>query len=191
MTQVNPAHVLFGISDNERLKLHNEVEAGRLRWPQGGRFKVTVTLADGSEYAKTGMTDFNDIRISQDTGTSEARAEIPNPDGLLHSGEFVRVRLEGAMRERAFKVPQRAVLEGPQGKFVFVVDKDSKAEMRNVDAGEWNGQDVIVTKGLKAGDQVIVDGLLKLGPGAPVKIDTAPKTSAPASEAQPAVKKGG
>lgn len=191
VTQVNPAHVLFGISDNDRLKLQREVEKGRLRWPQGGRFKVTVKLADGSEYAKTGMTDFNDIRISQDTGTSEARAEIPNPDGLLHSGEFVRVRLEGAMRERAFKVPQRAVLEGPQGKFVFVVGKDSKAEMRNVDAGEWNGQDVIVTNGLKAGDQVIVDGLLKLGPGAPVKIDAAPKSSAPAGEAQAAVKKGG
>ena len=70
----------------------------------------------------------------------------------------------------AMTVPQRAVLEGPQGKFVYVVDEKGTAQPRPVQAGEWNGQDWIIAGGLKPGDRVIVDGLMKLGPGAPVRI---------------------
>lgn len=191
VSQTNPMHVLFGIADNERLKLRREVEGGRLRWPEGGRFTVTVKLGDGSEYAGTGATDFADVRISRDTGTSEARAEIPNPDGVLKPGQFVRVKLSGAIRDGAFRVPQRAVLEGPQGKFVFVVGKENRADMKHVEVAEWTAGDVVVTSGLTAGDQVIVDGVLKLGPGAPVqpsplKADGAAPASAPAN-----VKSGG
>lgn len=174
VTQSDPMHVLFGVSDNERLKLRQEVQAGRIVWPRDGKFQVTVKLGDGSNYQHAGVVDFSDARVSRDTATSETRAALPNPDGLLQAGEFVRVRLAGAVREGAFKVPQRAVLEGPQGKFVYVAGKDGKAEMRKVDAAEWNGQDVVVTSGLKGGDQVIVDGVLKLGPGAPVKVGEAP-----------------
>lgn len=169
VSQTDPMHVLFGIADNERLKLRQEAEAGRLRWPEGGRFTVTVRLADGSDYARTGATDFADVRISRDTGTSEVRAEIPNPDLLLKPGQFVRVKLTGATRDGAFRIPQRAVLEGPQGKFVYVVGKDNKAEMKKVEVSDWSGGDIVVTGGLAAGDQVIVDGVLKLGPGAPVQ----------------------
>lgn len=186
VTQTDPMHVLFGVSDNERLKLRREVEAKRLTWPKDGRFQVTVKLGDGSEYRRTGVTNFSDVRVSRDTGTSEARAEIPNPEGLLHPGEFVRVRLAGAVREGAFRLPQRAVLEGPQGKFVFLVGKENKAEMRPVEVGEWDGGAVVVTAGLTAGEQVIVDGVLKLGPGAPVQVG-----EAPAPAAQPAAKQGG
>lgn len=169
VTQVHPIHVLFGISDNEQLELRQEIQAGRLRWPKDGRFRVTVKLADGSEYQQTGVLDFTDVRVSRDTGTSEARAELPNPNGVLRPGQFVRVKLNGAVREDAFKVPQRAVLEGPQGKFVYVVGKEGTAEMRPVEVSEWAGESWIVTKGLAAGEQVIVDGVLKLGPGAPVQ----------------------
>ena len=169
ISQTNPMHVLFGVADNEYLKLRREAEAGRLRWPEGGRFTVAVKLADGSEYRKTGHTDFTDVRVSRDTGTSEARAEIPNPDLLLKPGQFVRVKLTGATRDGAFRIPQRAVLEGPQGKFVFIVGKENKADMRKVEVSEWTGGEIVVTSGLAAGDQVIVDGVIKLGPGAPVQ----------------------
>lgn len=169
VTQTDPMHVLFGIADNERLKLRQEAEAGRLRWPKGGRFTVSLKLADGSEYGKPGVTDFADVRVSRDTGTSEVRAEVPNPGLVLKPGQFVRVRLTGATRDGAFRVPQRAVLEGPQGKFVFVVGKENKADMKKVEVAEWTGGDVVVAAGLTAGDQVIVDGVLKLGPGAPVQ----------------------
>lgn len=185
VTQADPMQVIFGIPDNERLKLRQEAEAKRLQWPRNGRFKVTLRLADGSEYAQPGFTDFTDMRISRDTGTSEARATLPNPGGLLQPGQFVRVQLSGATRANAFRIPQRAVLEGPQGKYVFVVGKENKAEMRPVEAGEWIGGDIVIGKGLTAGEQVIVDGVLKLGPGAPVQVGPAPgASSAPASSAR-------
>lgn len=168
VTQVDPIHVLFGISDNERLKLNREVQEGHLQWPPGGRFEVTVTLADGSEYPHKGVVNFTDARVNVSTGTSEARAELPNPDVILRAGQFVRVKLSGAVRPAAYKIPQRAVLEGPQGKFVYVVDGEGKAAIRPIEVGEWTGEFWVVTKGLAAGDAVIVDGVLKLGPGVPV-----------------------
>ena len=170
VTQIDPIQVIFGIPDNERLKLRQEADAKRVVWPKDGRFKVTLKLADGSEYGKSGFTDFSDIRVSRDTGTNEARAELPNPDNLLQPGQFVRVQLSGASCVSVFRVPQRAVLEGPQGKFVFVVGKENKAEIRPVEAGDWTGGDVVISKGLASGDQVIVDGVIKLGPGAPVQV---------------------
>ena len=170
VTQADPIQVIYGIPDNDRLKLRQDAEAKRVQWPQDGRFKVSLKLADGSTYSKTGYTDFSDMRVSRDTGTSEARAELPNPEGLLQPGQFVRVQLTGATRVGAFRVPQRAVLEGPQGKFVYVVGKDNKAEVRPVDAGDWTGGDVVISKGLNSGDQVIVYGVLMLGPGAPFQV---------------------
>ena len=202
VSQTDPMQVLFGVADNERLKLRQEADAGRLRWPEGGRFTVTIKLADGSEYGKTGLTDFSDVRVSRDTGTSEMRAEVANPEGLLKPGQFVRVRLSGAVREGAFRVPQRAVLEGPQGKFVFVAGADGKAAMKPVQVAEWTGGDVVVTSGLGAGEKVIVDGVLKLGPGAPIQPtplkDTqaatpaaAPAAAAAGEQAPPGAKAGG
>ena len=178
VTQSDPIQVIFGIPDNERLKLRHEADDHGLQWPVDGRFAVTLKLADGREYTQAGFTDFADLRVSPNTGTSEARAELPNPDGLLQPGQFVRVRLSGATRANAFRVPQRAVLEGPQGKFVYVVGKESKAEVRTIETGEWSGGDIVVIKGLTAGEQIIVDGVLKLGPGAPVQIAAAPATGA-------------
>jgi len=179
VTQLDPMWVSFGISDGEHLRLAKEAEAGRLVLPADGRFEVSVKLADGSVYAKTGRMSFSDIRISAQTGTSEARAEIPNPKGTLRPGQFVRVTLTGATRPNAILIPQRAVLEGPQGKFVYVVSADSKAEARPVEVGEWAGSDWIIIGGLKQGERVIIDGVMKIGPGAPVKVaDPAAKPDA-------------
>jgi len=113
---------------------------------------------------------------------------VPNPSGLLQPGQFVRVELAGAVRNNVFRVPQRAVLEGPKGKFVFVVDKESKAGIRPVTTDEWQGGDVVVTDGLAAGDEVIVDGVLKLGPGAPVQV--APPAAAAGSQPAAQAKAG-
>jgi membrane fusion protein (multidrug efflux system) len=185
VTQIHPIYVLFGISDEERLKLNREVEAGRLVLPKNGAFDVGVKLAEGSVYANSGKLNFSDVRISGTTGTSEARAELPNPNGLLRPGQFVRVILKGAERPGAILVPQRAVLEGPKGKFVYVVSADGKAEARPVEVGDWQKDDWIITAGVNAGDKVIVDGVMKIGPGAPVRVaeQNAPKPGAPAAPA--------
>lgn len=170
VTQIDPMYVLFGISDQDRLKLHRETEAGRLVLPKDGQFDVQVKLAEGGLYAKTGKMNFTGVIVSGTTGTSEARAELPNPDGLLRPGQFVRVILGGAQRPNAILVPQRAVLEGPNGKFVYLVNSESKAEALPVELGDWQGDDWIVTAGLNPGDRVIVDGVMKIGPGAPVRV---------------------
>jgi len=169
ITQVDPMWVNFGIPDADQLRMRSEAEAGRLVLPKDGRFEVRLRLADGQVYSRTGWLTFSDVRISGETGTSDARAVIENPEGKLRSGQFVRVTLSGATRPGAVLVPQRAVLDGPQGKFVYVVDEKSTAQARPVELGEWVGSDWIVIGGLKTGDRVIIDGVMRIGPGAPVQ----------------------
>ena len=177
VVQVDPIWVNFGVPDNEQAKIQKNVQAGVLKLPRG--FEVELRLADGSVYAHKGKLDFSDVRVSTATGTREARAELPNPDGTLHPGQFVRVVLKGATLPNAVTVPQRAVMEGPQGKFVYVVDEKSTAQAVPVQAGDWSaGERWIITSGLKGGERVITDGVMKIGPGAPVKI-AEPKTGKP------------
>jgi membrane fusion protein (multidrug efflux system) len=185
VTQIDPMYVLFGISDEDRLRLHRETEAGRMVLPKDGQFEVKVKLAEGGLYARSGKMNFTDVNVSGTTGTSEARAELPNPDGLLRPGQFVRVILSGAQRPNAILVPQRAVLEGPNGKFVYLVNSEGKAESRPIELGDWQGDDWIVTAGLSPGDRVIVDGVMKIGPGAPVRVadPNAPKAAPAAPKA--------
>lgn len=187
VTQVNPMFVNFGLPDADQSKLRREIEAGVVKLPADGRLMVQVKLSDGTLYAKSGKLDFSDIRINPATGSSDARAELANPEQALRPGQFVRVRLSGATRVAALRVPQRAVLEGPAGKFVYVVvpgDKGGageqlRADMRPIDAGEWSGDAWVVRSGLKAGDRVITDGVMKIGPGAPVSISAPPASGAP------------
>jgi membrane fusion protein (multidrug efflux system) len=180
VTQVDPIWVNFGIPDNDAARLQKETEAGRLALPKGG-FEVQLRLGDGSMFARSGRLNYSDVRVNPGTGTREARAELPNPSGgALNPGQFVRVILKGASIPNAVSVPQRAVLESPQGgKFVYVVDEKGTAQPRPVEAGEWSGDAWIITSGLNAGDKVITDGVMRLGPGAPVKI----------AEQKPAAKK--
>jgi len=185
VSQVDPIWVNFGIPDNEQADLQREVAAGRLALPKDGAFEVRLRRADGSFYARSGKLNFSDVKVTTTTGTRETRAELPNPDGVLRPGEFVRVILQGAVRPNAITVPQRAVLEGPQGKFVYVVDEKGTAQPRPVKAGEWAGKDLwIITEGVQAGDRVIVDGVMRLGPGAPVRIAEKKEEQKPKPEAK-------
>ncbi|HZQ74136.1 MAG TPA: efflux RND transporter periplasmic adaptor subunit [Burkholderiales bacterium] len=178
ITQVDPIWVYFGVPDNEQAAMQKDVAEGRLVLPKNGRFEVELRRADGSIYPRKGKVNFSDVRVSPTTGTREVRAEVPNPEGALRPGEFARVILHGAVRPHAVTVPQRAVLEGPQGKFVYLVSEKGTAEIRPVEAGPWSGEQWIITSGLKGGEKVIVDGVMKLGPGAPVKIAEPQKPAA-------------
>jgi membrane fusion protein (multidrug efflux system) len=174
LTQTDPVKVRFGIADTDQMKWRNEVVAGQLRLPPHEAFTVEVKLADGSVYARKGKLLFSDTRVSGNTGTIEAEAEVPNPDGVLKPGQFVRVRLTGATKPNALLVPSRAVLDGPQGKFVYVA-ADGKAAPRPVQVGDQIGDDWIVNAGLADSDQVIVDGTARIFfPGAPIRIVQAP-----------------
>ena len=197
ISQSNPIWVPFAISENEQLALNKAVSEGRLTLPKDNAYNVTVKLADGSVIPRRGRINFADTRINPATGTFEMRAELPNADGVLKPGQFVRVSLDGAMRNNALAVPQVAVLDGPQGKFVYVADKDKDgkdiAAARPVSVGPWVAQDGvnlwIIDSGMKAGDQVIIDGVSKLRPGAPIKLGGAPAAPAKNAPATPAAPK--
>jgi membrane fusion protein, multidrug efflux system len=185
VVQANPIWVNFGIPDNDQARLTKEIQAGRLAVPNGGQFEVSLVLADGTPYGQTGKLNFSDTRISAATGTRETRAELPNGDGQLRPGQFVRVVLRGATYPNAVTVPQRAVLEGPQGKFVYTV-ADNKALPKPVQVGDQIGDKWIINQGLAEGDQVIVDGMARIFfPGAPVQVAQAPAGGASAPAAGP------
>jgi membrane fusion protein (multidrug efflux system) len=170
VTQTDPMYVIFGIPDREYLAIRRDVEAGRLKLPAGNRFKTTIKLADGTPYPATGQLNFTDVRVNAQTGTSEARAEFGNAKNGLRAGEFVRIVLDGAVRTSAIVVPQRAVLEGPTEKFVYVVGQENKVEPRPVQVGAWTADGWIIDSGVSAGDRVVVDGVMKVRPGALVQV---------------------
>ena len=182
VSQVNPIYVNFGMSESEQSRLRNEAAAGKLVLPKDGKFDVIVKTEDGKVYSRPGKLAFTDVRVNPQTGTSDTRAELPNPAGELHPGQFVRAVLKGAQRPNAIAVPQRAVMESPQGKMVYLLSPDNKAMPAPVKVGEWAGSDWIINEGLKPGDKVIVDGLAKIFfPGAPVQVGdpNAPPPGAP------------
>lgn len=181
ISQLDPIHVIFSFNEAEHLKFSRAVAEGRLKLPRDGQFEVALELADGSLYARSGRVDFTDVRVNPDTGTIEARAVVPNPDHWLRPGQFARVKLSGAVRLGAIAVPQRAVLEGPKGKIVLIVNDAGIAEPRPVEVGDWSGQEWVVTGGLDPGDNVIVDGVVKARPGSAVTVANA----VPASTSEP------
>jgi len=183
VAQLEPMWVEFSISENQLLRAHDQEEKGLIRLPADGDFDVEVILADGSVYPHTGRITFADASLSEATGTFLLRAEVANPQHTLRPGQFVRVRLKGALRPGAILVPQRAVQQGAKGSFVWVVDGDAKAEFRPITVGPWYEDQWFVNEGLKAGERVVVEGALKLRAGVPVTV-TPP--SAPDSERQPA-----
>jgi membrane fusion protein (multidrug efflux system) len=198
ISQVDPIWVPFNISENEQLAINRGVASGKLVLPKDNGFDVTIRLADGSAFPRGGRINFADTRVNPATGTYEMRAEIPNRDIALKPGQFVRVLLKGAMRKDAIAVPQVAVLDSAQGKFVYVAgkDKDGKdiAQPNPVTLGPWVEADGvnlwIVESGLKVGDKVIVDGLAKLHPGAQIVLG-APPGAAGAPAAPGAAPKAG
>jgi membrane fusion protein, multidrug efflux system len=169
VSQMDPIWINFSISENELLRLREEAARGRLQMPKDNNYDVELILADGSSYPIRGKVTFTDPSFSKDTGTFQVRSVFPNPKGVLRPGQFVRVKVGGAVRPNAILVPQRAVQQGAKAHFVWVVDKDGKAEQRIVDVGSWNGDNWFVDQGLADGDQVVVDGAIRLSAGAAVK----------------------
>lgn len=166
---LDPIWVYFNISDNERLKLEKEIKNRTLIMPKDDNFEVEVILSDGSLFPARGKVNFFAPTYDERTGTLSLRAQFPNPNSLLRPGQFVRVKVLGAVRPHAIYVPQKALVEGKNGMYVYVV-RDGKAAIQNVEVGDWYGDNWVIMEGLNVGDQVIVDGVNKVGQGTPVKV---------------------
>ena len=163
VVQVNPMWVRFSVSENE---LGAATPDGRFK-PQSVR-GVELILPDGSIYPVRGKLNFAASQIDPKLGTQQLRGEFANPDGRLLPGQFVRARLITGERDGVFKVPQGAVMQTDMGPVVMLAGSENKVEPRPVKTAQWSGKDWIITGGLKAGDKVIIDNLIKLRPGASV-----------------------
>ena len=184
--QVGSVYVNFTQSAGEVLRLKRALAAGQLQRVGGDAVAVRVLLEDGSELPRAGKLLFSDLSVDATSGQVTLRAEVPNADGLLLPGQYVRVRLAQASLPSAVMVPQQAVTRSAQGDTVLVVGEGNKPAPRPIKvSGVQNGQ-WVVTDGLKPGDKVIVDGFQKMFvPGAPVTpVPWSPAAaSAPASAA--------
>lgn len=162
LIQISPIWVRFSLSEAELAQL-----GGRLT--ENNVEKVTLLLADGSEYAQSGKLNFAASAIDPSLGTQQLRATFENNDKLLLPGQFVRARVTTGQKDGVFVVPQTAVMTGDLGKFVYVVNDKNAATVTPVQVGRWIGKNWIILEGLNAGDRVIIDHLIKLRPNTPVK----------------------
>ncbi|MGA4448025.1 efflux RND transporter periplasmic adaptor subunit [Ectopseudomonas chengduensis] len=183
ITQLDPIFVNFAYPDAEAERLRRELSEGSLVPPSSGKLSVEVYFGDGSAYPTAGEVDFTDSLIDRGTGTVSARGVVPNPEQKLLPGQFVRVQVKGLTRPNAITVPERSVAQGPRGTFVYVVDEQSVARMRQVTTGDTAGGRWVILAGVSDGERVIVDGLAKVRPDSPVQVEEA-KAVTPASPAQ-------
>jgi membrane fusion protein, multidrug efflux system len=161
LTRGDPIWVRFALSENEFARLRGSEE-----------IQVNIELADGKEYPHVGKLNFAGSTVDAATGTVQMRAELPNPKHDLLPGQYVRVRVQAGTQE-AFVVPQTAVAQNETGRFVWVAEGtglERRASPRQVRTGSWLGNDWVVLEGLKRGDQVIVDNLVRLRPGVAIAL---------------------
>jgi len=165
----DPAWAYFTISESELLAFQQQ--AGTAELPADDpRRTVQLILSDGSIYPHPGRINFGDRALDPTMGTYTLRAAAPNPDHKLIPGMFVRVRATAGDRKNALVVPDRAVQEQLGKYFVTVVGEGDKAELRPVQLGPRFGNRQIVNAGIAPGDRVVVEGLQKARPGAPLKV---------------------
>ena len=160
--QIDPLYVNFSMSVSELAR------ARRLQ-SNGQAPQVQVRLPDGSVYEHAGQLDFSGDVVDPETGSVALRAQLPNPDKKLLPGTFVSFEISLGQVPNAFLVPQAAVQRDATSAYVLVVSQDGKVARKDIDADRAQGSDWIVTRGLAAGEQVIVSGLQRAQAGQPAK----------------------
>ncbi|HEX2018926.1 MAG TPA: efflux RND transporter periplasmic adaptor subunit [Aurantimonas sp.] len=189
ISQLDPIYVNFSAADREAASIRDLIDSGRLQGGSGpSNLKVTVAFGDGATYDQTGTIDFTSTSIDSQTGTILSRAVLPNPSDKLLPGQFVRLRVEGLMVDDAITVPTAALMQGPQGTFVYTVNAENVAEVRPVRVDRELEGSLLLADGLADGDRVIVEGVVKVRPNAPVAPHEAGSVEAGSAEtaAEPA-----
>jgi membrane fusion protein (multidrug efflux system) len=165
---LDPVYVSFRPSAEQQLAWRRDPDTRKALQP-GGSARVEAIFADGTTFPTEGKIDYVDPVVDPATGTQEYRARFDNPDHTLLPGQFVRVHLKGLVRDSALVVPQRAVMQQLGRQSVYVVGAGDSVAVRSVVGAGWVGDQWVIDSGLVAGDRVIVDGILKVRPGAVVK----------------------
>jgi membrane fusion protein, multidrug efflux system len=165
----DPMYVTFPVSQREFLRAQ---QVGRT--VDITRIKARLRFADGAVYSQEGQVNFVDVTVDRSTDTVLARATFPNPSGGLIDGQLVRIGAESDTAEEKVLVPQAALIADQEGVYVFAVE-DGKAVVKRLKLGSENGADVIVEQGLSGGEQIIVQGLQAVRPGATVQASPMPQ----------------
>ena len=165
---LDPIYVSFSPSSEQQLAWRRDPDTRQALQP-GGSARVEAVFADGTAFPGQGKIDYVNPVVDPATGTQEYRARFDNPNHLLLPGQFVRVRIMGLVRDSAIVVPQRAVMQQLGRQSVYVVGKGDSVSVRSVVGAGWVGNQWVIDSGLVAGDRVVVDGILKIRPGAVVK----------------------
>lgn len=168
MYQTDPMYVNFTFSENEKLARQNAVAAGKLTAPKDGKYLVELTLSDGTTLARKGEINFIAPFVDSTTGNITYRARIDNSDHKLLPGQFVQVKVKGMEWKNALYVPQKTLLTGDKGKFVYALEANNTVSPKPVVVGEWVGENILIESGVNAGDKIAADSLPKLKPGAEI-----------------------
>ena len=174
VSQVDPIKAYFTVSEQEFLDFHKRFPTEESVQEQRRRMPLQLILADGSVYEQTGRVSFADRQVNPATGAIRIAGLFPNPGYWLRPGGFGRVRLSAKTQPGAILVPQRAVTELQGAHQVAVVGADNKVTIRQVTVGDRVGKNWIITEGLKPGERVVVEGLLKVRDGVAVRPIPAP-----------------
>jgi len=167
--QVDPMYVTVSAPETYLLKRVRELAEKKVQRPDLYKLRGVITFVDGTMYPHEGVLDFADVVYRVETGSRQGRFVFPNPERVLLPGQYVTLRVKGYTRKDAILMPQRAIQQGPTGSIVYVVGDGDKVQIRDVQATSWQGNQWLIEKGLLAGERVVVDGLQRIMPGAPVK----------------------
>jgi membrane fusion protein (multidrug efflux system) len=184
ITQVDPAYVNFTTTDREMRELQ-EMDRLRAQPIDYDSLRIELRFGDGGKHGQPGKLDTRSRTVDPRTGTIQIRTVFPNGDNSLLPGQFVRVNIEGVTVPGAIVIPKGAVSQGPQGTFVYVLDVNSAAQVRLVRLDRELADGWIVKEGLKVGERVITDGIIRVRPGAIVKPIAAVIKTEPATGAKP------
>jgi len=167
--QLDPLYVDLSESAEEVLKLKADLASGKLKKASDGNAKVEIILPSGAVYGEPGSLQFSDITVNPATGTVTLRAIVPNPNGDLLPGMFVRARLEEGTNPDAMLIPNSLVSRNSKGEAtVMIVGADNKVESRVIETSRSVGNRWLVTAGIEPGDQIITNNLQKIRPGVAV-----------------------
>lgn len=169
--QLDPIYVDVIQSSAEVLRLRRNMESGQLKQDKEAWRKVSLKLEDGTPYPLEGVLQFRDITVDPTTGSVTLRVVFPNPSVLLLPGMFVRASIEEGVNEQALLVPQQGVSRDTKGNpYALTVNGENKVEQKRLELDRTIGDRWLVKTGLTAGDRVIVEGQLRVRPGATVKV---------------------
>jgi membrane fusion protein, multidrug efflux system len=169
----DPVYVLFQVSQRNLLDYYRRRPDDA---DKNTRVTVRIKLPNGTVYPHPGLANFLDVQVDPTTDTVAVRATVPNAEHLLIPGGVVGVSVERGEPKSALTVPQSAVLLDQAGRYVLVVDAAKKVERRRITTGAEQGRNIVVTEGLKEGEQVIVEGIQKVRPGQVVTATVVPGT---------------